>query len=120
MFQEPALTQDDIVKLEVKAFVAHSNASLENIIINLTIAFNMVWNNPKATPQEMFAVLGTQGGKTFADSYKLQLLIKELKPDFEMLVPPLPYTIAEDGTVTITEPEPTQPEEPVDDPEPSV
>ena len=114
MFEEPMKTHDEEVKEAVKGFVSHSNASVENLIINHTTGFSLVWDNPKATPAEVFGVLGSQGAKAFANSYATQLLIKQLKPDYELLVPPAPYTINEDGTVTVHPvPEPT-PEPPTE------
>jgi hypothetical protein len=103
MFTEPELTEEQKAVNEVKRFIYESNVAVKMLEGSLRFCFDMVWSNPNATPAKIFEVLGTQGAKTFSDSWEVQQLVKKLNPSFEYLVPPIPYTINEDGTVTITE-----------------
>lgn len=61
-----------------------------------------VWNNPNATPQQVFDQLGTQGGATIDISSKTAAYLESLKPGCTSPVNALigTYTVNTDGTVT--------------------
>jgi len=119
LFDEPSLSEDQIAINEVKSFVYETNNDIENVARNIEARFNQVWYNPKISAKKFFEILGTQGGKVFRDSWEWQLIAKKHNPNFQFLVPPLPYTINEDDSVTVhdaPEPEPTP--EPIPEPTP--
>jgi hypothetical protein len=72
--------------------------------------FNLFWNNPDHTPQEVADQLGTSAGLGFVVHSQLQTLIYTLDNSWVPLVPPHPYVTNQDGTVTVTMPEPEIPE----------
>lgn len=105
MFEELTPTEAQKILSEVNSFIYESNVSIQNMIDSHTARFNQIWFNPNATAKQMFEGLGSQGKKAFTDSYAMQMLIKQLKPDYQFLVPPLKYSInQETGVVTIIEP----------------
>ena len=75
----------------------------------MTNAFNTgarnFWNNPRATPAEIAALLGTDAKEVFELHYALGQLIASVKP--EAITAGLnligQFTMNEDGTVTIQE-----------------
>lgn len=66
--------------------------------------FNMFWHNKQHTPQEMCDLLGADAKKAFEAHSGLQQLIYLLDPTWAPLIPPLPYTANDDGTVVIGSP----------------
>lgn len=66
-------------------------------------AMAALWNNPDATPQEILAELGPKAAEVFQLSAALVQFLMTIDPTFVPQVPPLPFTIHEDGTVTIDE-----------------
>lgn len=78
------------------------------------------WKHPRLTPQQVSDSLGTEAVELFLLGGKLTEMIISITPESasELEVPLYPYTINEDGSVTI--PEPIEEEEPepeiVDDP----
>lgn len=64
-------------------------------------AFNLIWHNPKASPQEMINAFGNEAVQLFILSRTNEEQIKAINPDWEYLVPPYEVTLNEDGTVTI-------------------
>ena len=70
-------------------------------------AFNELWRNPQATPAEMAAALGTNAGACFeAHAATVQFILSRdaslLAP--EDYTPPVPYTLHNNGSLTIDEP----------------
>lgn len=75
--------------------------------------FDVVWHDERATPQQILAALGTKAKLLFqvsaANKAHLQTLattVGKTLNDFlpaEYQTPPLPFTIHNDGTVTIDE-----------------
>jgi hypothetical protein len=63
--------------------------------------FNMLWNNPKASPQEILDEYGTDAAELFSFSLQIQTMAKAIDPTYVRLVSPYEYTINPDGTVTI-------------------
>ena len=110
MFEEPVLQktpeqiQAEFENAKIKAFTAYANETVRMIEERIRGGFNMAWNDPEFCAKSFFKALGSQGAKSFSDSYKVQLLLKELNPDFQMISAPMPYTIdSQTGIVTITE-----------------
>lgn len=68
--------------------------------------FNMLWNNPDKTAQEVCNDLGVDAGKAFDLHSNLQGLIYSIDNTWVPLVPLYPYVLNLDGSITITYPEP--------------
>lgn len=68
----------------------------------LELCMNDVWENPDFTPQEVFNGFGTDASQLFTSAQKLIEIITLEDPDYVPPSPTKPYTINEDGTVTIT------------------
>lgn len=74
--------------------------------------FRQVWDNPRATPEEVVAALGTDAAEVFALSGQLSTLLaaavgNDMKKIIELGIPvgvPENYTykVNEDGTLTLT------------------
>jgi hypothetical protein len=62
------------------------------------------WNNPRATPQQVAAALGTDAAEVFGLHAKIGALLAEVKP--EVIAPGQAvvgtFTVNSDGTVTVT------------------
>jgi hypothetical protein len=96
-----APTVDNVV-----ASIKSSNQALYNTILNAVASgFKSVWDNKKFTAQEIFDGFGTDAKDLFILSASLQDLIKHVNPDYQPIAPPKDFTINEDGTVTVIEPE---------------
>ena len=63
--------------------------------------FNILWNNPKATPQEILDQYGVDAAALFSFSLQIQTIAKAIDPGYVRLVSPYEYTINPDGTVTV-------------------
>jgi hypothetical protein len=74
---------------------------VENAKVNYQIAFDMLWNTPDLTAQEVCDSLGNQAYKLFETAMKWIQLIQQFDPNW--VYPPAPrfFTVNEDGTVTI-------------------
>lgn len=80
----------------------------------LVQAFNQgaqsFWNNPRATPAQIAAALGTDAKEVFQLHGKIGALLAEVKPD--SIQPGLSvvgqFSYNEDGTVTVTTPDQPQ------------
>lgn len=87
---------------ETKSIITNTNVMLLNHMKTLLKNnFDMVWNNPDLSAQEVLDSFGSDAVTLFSDSYKLQVVIKEIDPSYNVLSPSVKYTINEDGTVTI-------------------
>ena len=67
--------------------------------------FDAFWNPEGMTVQEVANSFGNETYKLFVWLQVLQTALKTIDPDYEMLIPPQEFTLNEDGTVTIKEPE---------------
>ena len=65
--------------------------------------FSIIWGNKNFTAQEIFDAFGTEAKDLFILSSDLQTLLAKANPSFEPMIPPHPYTINQDGTVTVNE-----------------
>lgn len=83
-----------------------------NTFQQLVQAFNagaeVFWRNPRATPEEISAALGTNAREVFELHGKIGRLLAEVRP--AAIVPGMAvvgqFTYNEDGTVTVVQPEP--------------
>jgi len=88
---------------EIKAISTHLLASMK---ISAKRQFDLVWNNPNKTAQEVSDMLGVEACAAMDAHYSLQVLISSLDNTWVPLVPPLPYVRNLDGTITVTYPAP--------------
>lgn len=89
-------------KLGANALVTFNKGAMENQIINLKQSYNLFWNNPQATPQQICDLLGNNAYKLFENYSVMAQAIMTIKPDAEVLMPADgAFTINQDGTVTI-------------------
>lgn len=87
-----------------KQFIVQNSDSAMQMLKNSVISsFNLVWFSEDATPQEMFDAFGTKARDLFNISYQAQLFLKAVDDSWEMLVPPKPYTINDNGSVTVND-----------------
>lgn len=64
--------------------------------------FQMIWGNQNdLTAQEIFDEYGTDAAQLFLFSQNIQNMLAQADPSYIPLVPPYPYTINGDGTVTV-------------------
>ena len=97
------LTKAQKLKGFVDSIKQSNKVSLDILKQSHDINFNNIWNNGNFTPQEIFNEFGTDAVQLFQVSAATQEFIKMCDPDYEILVPPVEFTINEDGTVTVTE-----------------
>ncbi len=62
---------------------------------------HQLWEG-EADPQDVLDALGTNGEEVFWLSRELVQFINTIEPDYVPKVPPVEFTIEEDGKVTIT------------------
>lgn len=101
IFTPAPIDRETVITIEANKLIQFNREMIENLIVNHTAAFNMVWHNPNCTAQEIFDMFGANAYKLFVSSGDMQALIKKIKPDYEPLVPPVEYVINQDGTVTV-------------------
>jgi len=93
--------QQDIVAEAKNRIVAMSTAMFRRMKQEHARIFNMLWNNPKATPQEILDEYGTDAASLFSFSLQIQTMAKAIDPGYVPLVSPYEYTINRDGTITV-------------------
>ena len=96
-------TQQDIVAGVKDRIVANSTGMFRRMKQEHARIFNMLWNNPKATPQEILDQYGEEAAALFSFSSQIQAMATAIDPGFVALVPPYEYTINPDGTVIVGE-----------------
>lgn len=64
-------------------------------------AFNRVWNNPNFTPAEIITAFGPDALALFRLSGGIQNILAGADPEYARLVPPVDFTVNDDGTVTV-------------------
>lgn len=65
--------------------------------------FNMVWHNKDFTPKQIIDAFGKDAADLFIFSGDIQNVLAGVNPSYEPCVPTKPYTINQDGTVTVEE-----------------
>ena len=96
-------TQQEIVVVVKKRIVATSTAMFRRMKQEHARIFNMLWKNPKVTPQEILGQYGEEAAALFAFSSQIQAMATAIDPGFVALIPPYNYTINPNGTVTVGE-----------------
>jgi hypothetical protein len=66
--------------------------------------FDLFWNNPRATPQEIAAALGTSALALFTAHAALGAAIEAAVPGTVTYAPPRAYTVNPDGSLTVGDP----------------
>jgi hypothetical protein len=79
--------------------------TFESMVRAFNTGSQTFWNNPRATPSEIAAALGTDAKEVFELHYALGQLIANIKPESISSGLGLigQFTMNEDGTVTIVE-----------------
>ena len=88
---------------EANNIIDTSNLILTELTIKVKNLYDSVWNNPNATPAEIWSTLGTQGVSLIMAHYQTQLLLQQLNPNYVVLTAPVELKLNEDGTVEIVE-----------------
>lgn len=78
------------------------NMSFESLVDTFTTLFNMVWDNPTLTPQQVFDAFGANASQLFVISSTIKTAVNTITPGTLNQTPPTAYTINNDGTVTVT------------------
>jgi hypothetical protein len=65
------------------------------------VVFHLLWHSTDKTPQEVCDMMGTDAAKGFEAHAKLQELIYLIDPTWVPLVPPVGYSLQQDGSVLI-------------------
>jgi len=94
-------TQQDIAAGVKDRIVANSTGMFRRMKQEHARIFNLLWNNPKATPQEILDQYGTDAAELFSFSLQIQTMAKAIDPGYVPLVSPYEYTINRDGTITV-------------------
>jgi len=103
IFKTTEKTRDELVKEQAERVAMENLNTLNFLKTRVKISFDLVWNNPIATPQEIFDSFGTNASKLFQTAGKTIEFIKSFDPSYEPPISNKTYTINEDGTVTIEE-----------------
>lgn len=96
-------TPQDIVASVKDRIVGMSTAMFRRMKSEHARIFNLLWNNPKATPQEILDEYGTDAAALFSFSAEIQTMATAIDPGYVRLVSPYEFTINGDGTVTVGE-----------------
>lgn len=97
-------TKEEKLKDTVVEIDTDSIAGITNLKNANQRSYDLVWNNPEHTPQEICDFLGNQAYLLFVNSAKSQAFIKDIDSDHVELSIPEGYSVQinQDGTVTIT------------------
>ena len=98
LIQEPQQAQLPTVLDQIKS---ENTRCLSVMKDTARVVFQLLWHSTDKTPQEVCDVMGTDAAKGFLAHAKLQELIYLIDPTWVPLVPPVSYTINQNGTVTI-------------------
>lgn len=98
-------TKQEIAKEQFEEININSDSGTINLYNAYIGTYNLFWNNPNSTPQEIADVAGTQATQMFADHYETGIYLATKMKDFVPLSIPEKWEVVfnEDGTVTITE-----------------
>lgn len=86
---------------EAKNLADKNRITLDTLKRNVEDAFNTLWHNPNATPQEILDIYGTSAVQLFVVYRKTIDLIKEIEPNYQEKNLPVAFEIKPDGTVKI-------------------
>ena len=94
-------TQQDIVASVKNRIVGMSTSMFRRMKQEHARIFNLLWNNSKATPQEILNEYGVDAAELFSFSLQIQTMATSIDPSYVALVPPYKFTINGDGNVTV-------------------
>lgn len=96
-------TQQQIINEEIQKISLVGDIGLNVLEQSIKDGYDLFWNNPNATPQELCDLMGNQAYKLFQDHRDAQDFIKSRRSDYVELTIPENYdvTFNQDGTVTI-------------------
>ena len=98
LIDEPIQPQIPTILTQIRAQNTYCLAVMKETATNV---FQLLWHSTDKTPQEVCDMLGTDAAKGFEAHAKLQELIYLIDPTWVPLVPPVGYTVNQNGTVTI-------------------
>lgn len=90
-------------QITAKRIDQNHTAAFNTLKTTVIQGFNDIWHNKQATPQQVLNEFGTKGAVLFANHEAAVQLILSIDPTAlkaSEYIPPLPYTINSDGTVT--------------------
>ena len=100
-----------VARLAADRLINQTRMTYQQMVQAFNQGAKLFWNNPNgASPQDISSELGTNAKEIFELHYKLGQLIGSVKPEAiaEGVGIVGNFTMNEDGTVTITTPEPIQ------------
>jgi len=108
---EPPSSAPSAAKLVAQDLVDMVNDEITRRVMSHQIGFAKIWRNEKATAAESLAELGTRAALVFAFASenidhidRCARMVGKKRSDFirdEDCIPPLPFTVHADGTVTL-------------------
>ena len=100
IFETIPETKDELVKKKKNQISILSMNLLTMIREQHAQIFKLVWDlDPTVTTQELMDAFGTEAVKLFILSGAVQNILVQSEVGYEPLVPPVPYTINQDGSV---------------------
>jgi hypothetical protein len=101
------IPQPPAAKIIANTLKGSTKMTFETMVSAFNIGSKNFWDNPRATPSEIAQELGNDAREVFQLHYALGQLIASVKPEAisEGLALIGQFTMNEDGTVTIIEPE---------------
>jgi hypothetical protein len=97
------LNEQNTVLQEAKNLADKNRITLDMLKRNVEDAFNTLWHNPNATPQEILDVYGTSAAQLFIACRATFDFIKSVDDTYIEPIPPKSVMIHEDGTVKVNE-----------------
>lgn len=76
-------------------------ALYDNMLATFTEIFTTVWANPNLTPQQVMDAMGDRAAQMFAMAQLCVATLNGAVPNSVDGTPPLPFTVNNDGTVTV-------------------
>lgn len=98
VFTTPTLTPAQKAAAQIESQI---NAMLGNLTGSFESIFEMVWSNSNASASDIFVALGPNGAQLFNVANIIQTAVNQIAPNTLQQAAPLPYTINQDGSVTI-------------------
>lgn len=94
------------------ALIEGANAGLADRVARMKNLWETLWENPRATPAEILAALGTKARTLFIAAARARTDLEQMATlagttatallgDAKYLTPKLPVTLHDDGTVTL-------------------
>ena len=97
------LTQEEKIEKHKADIIKKNNKLYNRMKREHQTLFNMIWSDELLSPQEVLDSFGTDAVDLFTFSSKIQELLEQVDSSYVALVPPMPYVINEDGSVSVGE-----------------